>query len=328
MSLLKSHLRSRPIRAAALLLAVGSLLSAQSAFAQEQTPAATGEAPSSEIAAELPPVDLPTMNEQGYTFEIESTFTGSLDRTPVEAPVYEMSVATVEQERAQQIASQLGIEGEIEARGDDIYAAEGNGSLYLAPGLVQYVSPNTVPEGELPTDEEAIAYAREWLRQSNLLPADIGEAEVRSRLEQPARVVVVFKPIRPEALLSDLPSVSVTLGPAGTVIDASIRWASLQQGDVYLLRPADQAWDDVASMRAYLQTQLPEDSYPQGSTITGTAEYNTVGIAYTSSGVPGEAQYLQPVFIYTGRLTPEGSAESFPITAYVPALSNSQQPVG
>jgi hypothetical protein len=294
------------------------------AFAQESSPPAAD----SEIAPELPPVDLPTMNEQSYTFELTSSFAGSLDRTPEEAPVFQMTVPTIELERARQIATQVGIQGEIAERGEGTYSAEGNGSVYFAPGLIQYVSPTAAPEGELPSDEAAVAYAKEWLRQTGLLPADIGNGEVRSRLEEPGRIVVVFKPVTPSELLSDLPSITVTLGPAGTILDASVRWAALAEGDLYQLRPSDQAWDDVAGMRAYLQTTLPEDQFPQGSTITGTAEYDRVSIAYTSSGVPGEAQYLQPVFVYTGQITPEGAEESFPITAYVPALANSQQPVG
>lgn len=294
------------------------------ALGQESSPAPAD----SEIAPELPPADLPTMNEQSYTFELTSSFAGSLDGTPDEAPVFQMTVPTVDVDRARQIATQLGIEGEIAERGEGTYSAEGNGSVYFAPGLIQYVSPTAAPDGELPSDEEAVAYGKEWLRQAGLLPADLGDGVVRSRLEEPGRVVVVFKPVIPADLLSDLPSISVTMGPAGTIIDASVRWAALAEGDLYQLRPLDEAWDDVAGMRAYLQTALPEDQFPQGSIITGTADYDRVSIAYTSSGVPGETQYLQPVFVYNGRITPEGSDASFPITAYVPALVNSQQPVG
>ncbi|MDQ4100485.1 MAG: hypothetical protein M3121_08300 [Chloroflexota bacterium] len=321
LNLAKRGMRSLTVLAvaAALLVPVVSV-----AVAQEGTPPPGG----SEVAAELPPVDLPTMNEQSFTFELTSSFAGSLDTTPQEAPVFQMTLQEVDLERARQIATQLGVQGEVTERGTGIFAAEGNGSVYFAPGLIQYVSPTAAPTGELPADDAAIAYAKEWLRQVGLLPADIGDGEVRSRLEEPGRVVVVFKPVTPQALLSDLPSISVTLGPAGTILDASVRWAELAQGDVYQLRPPDQAWDDVAGMRAYLQTTLPDDEYPQGSTITGTAEYEEVTIAYTSSGIPGEQQYLQPVFVYTGRITPEGSEDSFPITAYVPALANSQQPVG
>ena len=294
------------------------------ALGQESSPAPAD----SEIAPELPPADLPTMNEQSYTFELTSSFAGSLDGTPDEAPVFQMTVPTVDVDRARQIATQLGIEGEIAERGEGTYSAEGNGSVYFAPGLIQYVSLTAAPDGELPSDEEAVAYGKEWLRQAGLLPADLGDGVVRSRLEEPGRVVVVFKPVIPADLLSDLPSISVTMGPSGTIIDASVRWAALAEGDLYQLRPPDEAWDDVAGMRAYLQTTLPEDQFPQGSTITGTADYDRVSIAYTSSGVPGETQYLQPVFVYNGRITPQGSDASFPITAYVPALVNSQQPVG
>ncbi len=304
-----------------LVLAMGSTIPA---LAQEATPGSA----ESELSSELPPADLPTMNEQGFVFELESTFTGSLETAPSEAPVYEMTLEQRDLASAQEIAIKLGIDGEVTDQGGGSFAAEGNGSLYITPGLVQYISASELPEGELPTDEQAIAYAREWLRQTQLLPTNIGEGAIETRVETPARVIVTFKPVEPAPLLSAYPGITVVMGPNGAILEASFRWADIRTGDVYQLRDIEAAWLEVAERRAYLQVEVPADVFPQGSAIAGRAEYASVSLSYTTSGVPGEAQFLQPVFVFTGQLSAEGSDQSFPITAYVPALVNSQQPVG
>jgi hypothetical protein len=268
------------------------------------------------------------MNEQGFIFELESSFTGSLDDVQTEARVYEMTVATFDPASADEIASRLSIDGEVTDQGGGTFAAEGNGSMFVTPGLVQYISASEIPEGDLPTDEQAVAFGREWLRQTQLLPANVGEGSVVARVESPPRVIVAFKPVQPERLLSADPSITITMGPNALIIEASFRWAELSAGDTYQLRGADAAWSEVAERRAYLQAMIPSDVIAPGSTITGTASYSSIALAYTSSGIPGEQQYLQPVFVFTGTITPEGSTTSFPITAYVPGLVNSQQPVG
>jgi len=296
-----------------------------SAVAQSGTPGAPGD---SETTVQLPPADLPTMNEQGFVFELESEFTGSLDSVPAEARVYEVTQVTFDTASAQSIASRLAIEGEVNDQGGGTFSAEGNGSLFLTPGLAQYISAAEVPEGNLPTDDQAVAFSREWLRQLQFLPANIGQGSVVAKIESPPRVIVTFKPIQPEQLLSADPSITITMGPNGSIIEASFRWAELSAGDTYLLRDPDAAWTEVAERRAYLQATIPSDTIAPGSTIKGTASYSSVALAYTSSGIPGEQQFLQPVFMFAGSITPEGSATSFPITAFVPGLVNSQQPVG
>jgi len=306
---------------ACVLLATSS----GSAGAQSELPGTPG---SSETTVQLPPADLPTMNEQGFIFELESSFTGSLDDVQTEARVYEMTVATFDPASADEIASRLSIDGEVTDQGGGTFAAEGNGSMFVTPGLVQYISASEIPEGDLPTDEQAVAFGREWLRQTQLLPANVGEGSVVARVESPPRVIVAFKPVQPERLLSADPSITITMGPNALIIEASFRWAELSAGDTYQLRGADAAWSEVAERRAYLQAMIPSDVIAPGSTITGTASYSSIALAYTSSGIPGEQQYLQPVFVFTGTITPEGSTTSFPITAYVPGLVNSQQPVG
>lgn len=307
----------------AILCAVGAM---SPSAAQVSTPASSPS--ESELSAPLPPADLPTMNEQGFVFELESNFTGSLASAPTEAPVYEMTQQQQDRASVQAVATRLGIEGEVTDQGGGSFAVEGEGSLYVTPGLAQYISATALPEGQLPSDEEAIAYAREWLRQTQLLPTNVGAGAVETRVEVPARVIVTFKPIEPAALLSSSPGITVVLGPNGAILEASFRWAELRAGDVYQLRDPEATWLEVSERRAYLQAAVPADVFPQGSAITGTAEYSSVSLSYTTSGIPGEEQYLQPVFVFTGQLSPDGSEQSYPITAYVPALVNSEEPVG
>jgi hypothetical protein len=300
--------------------------SSQVATAQDTTPEPPGD---SEVTTQLPAADLPNMNEQGYLFELESSWTGSFDSVPREAPVYQLNVPVHDPASVEQMASRLGIDGEVEDQGSGTFQVEGeSGTLFITGGLEQYTSAAEIPEGDLPEDDQAVAFAREWLRQTQLLPADAGEGSVIARVEEPARIIVSIEPLRPENLLSQYPSITVIMGPDALVLEASFRWSTLSTTDTYSLRPVDTAWTEVAEKRSYLQVDVPEGVAEPGTTIAGQSVYDSVSIGYTTSGIPGETQFLQPVYVFSGSVTPEGSDTSFPITAYVPALVNSQQPVG
>lgn len=324
------NISRRSSRLAALVLSGTLVLSAATPIlAQDESTPAPDQELSSETTSQLPPADLPTMNQQGFVFEHTSTFDGNFDEVADEAPVYAMQIATYDADRAQAAADQFGIEGDIEQQGEGTFSVSGeNGSLYMTPGLLQFISSQDIPEGDLPGDEEAIAFAREWLRQVGMLPANVGEGRVETRVENPPRVIVTFQPVQPSPILSSTPNITVTLGPQGFILESSNRWADIAQGDMYQLRGTEAAWVEVESKRAYVETMLPADQFETGSTITGTASYTSVSLAYTSSGIPGEQQYLQPVYVFEGTISPEGTDDSFPISSYVPALINSQQPVG
>jgi hypothetical protein len=185
-----------------------------------------------------------------------------------------------------------------------------------------------VRQGKLPTDDEAVAYAREWLRLTGLLPPDLGDATIVGRVELSQRVVVQFLPQEPKAILSAYPSITVTLGPTGTILEASLRWAQIRRGDLYQLRPAQEAWNEVQSGQAYLEVSLPEANAPAGAEVTGDATYSGVDLGYTTAGPPGAQQYLEPIYVFRGRLRLNGSDKTYPIKAYVSALANSGAPVG
>ncbi|MEZ4496977.1 MAG: hypothetical protein R2845_09425 [Thermomicrobiales bacterium] len=94
----------------------------------------------------------------------------------------------------------------------------------------------------------------------------------------------------------------MTLGPDGVMLEAVKRWANIQRSDVYQLRSANEAWQQVQSNQAYIEAEIPEDEAPAGTTIVGSVTFNNVSIAYTTSGPAGGDQYLQPIFVFRGRI--------------------------
>lgn len=310
---------------ALVLASILALISASVVSAQDSTPG-TGD---TEIASQLPAADLPSMNEQGFLFELDSSWEGSFDTVPTEAPVYRMSMPTYDAESFGSLAGNLGIEGDVQDLGAGSWEVSSDqGSLYAAPGFAQYISSAEIPEGELPSDEQALAYAREWLRQTGTLPADAGTGMVVERVDDPPRIFVTIKPVQPENLMAAYPNITVILGPNAQVLEASFRWYDLQVADTYALLPATTAWQEVAERRSFVEATIPADFADPGATIRGRATYTSVIVSYTTSGLVGEEQYLQPVYIFRGTVQLEGSEETISISSFVPALINSQQPVG
>jgi hypothetical protein len=271
---------------------------------------------------------LPSSNQQGYQFELDSTSKIDLDSLPKEAPIYELSWKEASERRAERIAEKLGIDGDVVDRGNGTYDVTGDGELYVSAGLVQYFSNTDPTGGDLPSDENAIGMARDWLRQAGLLPNDVDNGDVVSRSDGTRRVVIQFLPLEPKNLLSAYPSAVVTEGPGGEIIEASVRWPDIERFDLYQLRDAREAWQEVRSGQAFVEVQLPEGVANDDGTVRGTASYTSIDLGYTTSGLPGGDQYLQPVYIFSGRLAPEGDDKSYRIRAYVTAVANSGAPVG
>jgi hypothetical protein len=292
------------------------------------TPGAGTQEAQGEVTAELPPPDIPTSNQQGYTFNLKAALRTDLDALPKEATVYELIRSTPSMDDAQTIADRLRIGAAVQDKGNGTFEASGTGQVFISADLIQYFSLEDVREGTLPGDDESIAFAREWLRLTGLLPPDLGDASVVGRVDQSQRVVVQFLPEEPKAVMSGYPSITVTLGPTGTILEASVRWAEIRRADLYQLRPADEAWKDVESGQAYIEVNLPEEEAPAWTEVAGAVTYSGVALAYTTAGPPGGRQYLEPIYVFRGRMRPEGSDKTYPVKAYVPALANSGAPVG
>lgn len=318
------------IQTMALLLTLIVALTSSGVVAQDATEGA-GDEPdpsASELTSELPPPDLPTSNQQGFRFEIDSTSRIDLDAVPREAPVYELNWKEPTERRTERIAEKLGIDGEINDRGNGTFDVQGDQELYVSAGLVQFFSPDQSENGDLPTDETAIGLAREWLRMAGLLPNNVDDGRIVSRSEETARIIVQFIPLEPANMIAAYPSAVVTIGPGGVVVEASVRWPEIVRSDLYQLRDPKDAWAEVASGEAFLDIQLPEGIADDQGVVRGSATYSSIEIGYTTAGLPGGAQYLQPVYIFIGRFVPDGEDASYRVRAFVSAVANSGAPVG
>lgn len=281
-----------------------------------------------EVTRALPPADLPTTNPQGYTFNLEGNLTADLGSVQTDAPVYRLTPVSLTAEQVGQVATSLGISGAVQDRGGGTFSASGNGELFVTPTLIQYLSPQQPGDGDLPGDDQAIAIAGDWLRGSILVQPDLGGGKVVSRDDQTKRVVVLFTPVQPANLLAAYPSITISLGPGGTILSVASQWGTVQPGDTYQLRSAEEAWRQVEAGQGYIEADLAGAGFQQGSVISGRAEYSSVELAYTTAGPPGGEQYLVPVFLFRGILTPEGSQDQYSVRAYVPALASADAPVG
>ncbi len=319
------------IRLLFALLALAIAVAGNGTLAQDATPEPSEDATaaSSELTSELPPPDLPSSNQQGYQFQIESDSKINLDAVPREASVYKLIWKEPTQARTERIAEKLGIEGDVNDRGNGTYDVQGDQQLFVSAGLVQFFSPDQPSRRRFARMTMPPSASRaNGCEPLALLPNNVDNGTVVSRSEETQRVIVQFIPLEPENLIAAYPSAVVTIGPGGDIIEASVRWPEIDRYDIYQLRDPKDAWAEVASGEAYLEVELPDGVADDEGVVSGKATYTSVEIGYTTAGLPGGAQYLQPVYIFVGRFTPEGSDSSYRIRAYVSAVANSGAPVG
>ena len=325
----------RMIRSVLIVLILGATLvpmtgsaTAQDA-SQSPSPAPSGSGGSSEVTQQIPPADLPSGNQRGYDLRIDASLKADLSSAPQRADVYKLTVKPMSKDETTALAKALGLSGSVEDRGNSTYAVSGNGDLFVSPMLVQYLSNQTPTLAKLPSDDEAVGYARDWLRKVNLAPADMGDGKVSSRTEAVGRVTVTFAPAQPTNILAAYPNITVVVGSDGTVLEAAVRWASVSLADHYLLRTGDSAWKDVESGNAYIEAAFDNQKLDVGSVVEGKATYTQISLAYTTGGTPGGDQYLEPVFVFSGKLqATKGASGTTDIKAYVPAIVTQNTPVG
>ncbi len=296
---------------------------------EEPSAPADESQPTGEVAVELPPADFPSTNEQGYTYALEASLTAEFSAVPLDSPVYRIEAEVPTEEEVSELVASLDITGAVESRGGDVFVASGDGDLFVTPTLIQYLAPPVDESDEpLPSAGEATALARDWLQRTGLIEPDLGEGEIITQSTDAGRIFVQFRPIEPERILAAYPSIVVTLGPGGATLEARVQWPTVSVYDLYRLRDAESAWRDVESGRAYIEAPLEDSGIEPASLVEGTVTYDRIDIGYTTSGLPGGDQFLQPVFIFSGEVVPSGAEVPYPISAYVPALPDSGAPVG
>jgi hypothetical protein len=285
----------------------------------EDTEPAVGE------FGELPPAEIPS-GGLGRPTDLEYQLDLSLAIVPTEAPVYQLGWPDRTVEDVAVLAESLGIVGEVSEEGAGIYRVSGEGgSLYVTPGIVQYVGGATA-EGTLEDDDVLLANARAWLLDNGLVQADIGDGFITSRDDASGVATAVFSTVDPAPILAAYPSARVTIGPGGAVMEAYVRWPSGYSVASYPLREANAVWSEVQAGYGYYEADL--SGYSGEGVLSGTLTVTNISLAYSTAGNPAGNSYLVPVMVFSGEIRPADQDVLIPISIYVAAVQGESAPRG
>lgn len=281
-------------------------------------PTPTSEPPAVGEFGELPPVEIPS---GGLTrsLRLQYQLGVSLDTAPTEGAVYQLVWKTWSAAEVAALGSNLGIQGKAADLGGGSFRLEGTGgSVFISPAATQVVRSTAPVTSALEDDATLIANARAWLLNNGLVSADIGAGAVQSRDEAAARASVYFKAAEPTPLLAAYPSARVTIGPAGEVLEAYIKWPGGYQAATYQLRAPDALWNAAQTGQAFIEADL--SGVPGSGPLTGTLTVTSISLAYSvASGATGD--YLVPVIVFSGEARLTESDASVPVSIYVPAVA-------
>jgi hypothetical protein len=296
--------------------------------ATEQSP--PDEAPTEEPVigefGELPPPQL-VSGGLARPLTLQYQLDVSLATAPTSAPVYLLLWPDWSVDGAAALAASLGIDGEVVDQGGGSYQASGStGDLFIAPGVVQYISGVGPPDGTIDNDGSLIATARQWLLDTGLVGADVGDGSILGRDEASQRAVVAFKPIDPSPMLAFVPSATVTLGPGGVVREANVRWPDNYAVSDYGLRSVDELWNEVLAGEGAIEADLTV--VPGEGALTGTLTVHTISIAYSYAGSPAGDEYLVPLMVFSGDARLGEFDLSVPVSIYLPAVFGQAAPRG
>lgn len=273
----------------------------------------------------LPPADIPSGGlgrDLVLTYRLEI---GPAD-IPVEATVYHMLWPEHTTESVAELASRLGIDGNIDGGGGSFSVVGNQGTLTVSGQSIQYRYSGKVPPGSVADDATVIAAASDWLLTHGLVLNDIGPGSVIGRDELGARVSVVFYSTDPETLLSVYPSARLTVGPGPTILEAYVIWPSGYESSVYGLRRLDDLMGDLHAGRAFIEADL--SVVPGDGPVVGTMTITSVGLAYSTAGSSATGQFLTPVMVFSGEAVLDESGLTIPVSVYVPAVYAQDTPRG
>jgi len=220
------------------------------------------------------------------------------------------------------LARKLGLTGPVRQPKAGIYTVDGNGRLSVDAKATVYAPPAVATAANsLPDDHTAISSARTWLAMHDLLPADVGTADVRHNSDT---LDVIFHPKALPDILSDTPGIRVRIGPGNVVQEVQRAWPGELRPGAYDLISLDDAWQQ-AQVRGMVVLRPPAGlSVP----LNATALINNVSLAYAVASDQKGRDYLQPVYLFNGTVTIPDHDTGAEIHIAVPAVRNVQQPAG
>ncbi len=249
------------------------------------------------------------------TYSLSGPLTGGAPR----ADVFTVTWKTPSAAQVDVLARKLGLTGPVRQPKAGVYTVDGNGKLSVDARATVYAPPAAATTtNALPDDRAAISSARNWLATRDLLPADVGNADVERNGET---LDVVFHPKALPEILSDTPGVRVRIGPGGAVTEIQRAWPSELLPGAYDLIPLDDAWQQVPE-RGMVDLRLPA-----GTTLAPNANavINNVTLAYALASDKNGKDYLQPVYLFSGSVATSGPRASTEVRIGVPAVRNVKQ---
>ncbi|MHB8646529.1 MAG: hypothetical protein ACYDAR_12145 [Thermomicrobiales bacterium] len=221
-----------------------------------------------------------------------------------------------------ELARRLGLTGPVRQTKAGVYTVNGNGQLSVDAKATVYAPPAVATDANgLPDDHTAISSARTWLAAHDLLPADVGTANVRHNGDT---LDVIFHPKALPDILSDTPGIRVRIGSGNVVQEVERAWPGVLSPGAYDLISLDDAWQQ-AQVRGMVDFRLPAGlAVPPNA----TAIINNVSLAYAFASDKNGKDYLQPVYLFNGTVAIPGHPTAVEIHIAVPAVRNVHQPAG
>lgn len=272
---------------------------------------------SAEPFGTLPPV-IPFTGDAprpALTYALSGPLTGGAPR----ADVFTINWHPPSAAQVDQLARRLALTGPVRQAAAGVYTVDGNGRLSVDAKATVYVPPAAATTtNTLPDDRTAISSARNWLATRDLLPPDVGPADVQRNGET---LDVIFHPKALPLILSDKPGIRVRIGPGNAVQEVQRAWPSELMPGAYDLISLDEAWQQ-APLRGVVDM-----TSPAGVSVApnATALINSVSLAYALASDKSGKDYLQPVYLFSGSVAIPGQRAGADVRIAVPAVRNIQQ---
>lgn len=287
---------------------------------EEPTEPSIEEPPSGDFGF-LPQPQLPS-GGPGSALDLDFQLATSLDLVPTMATVYEIAWPIYTPAEVDQIALNLGLDGDIINDAEGYFSVGGStGSLYISPVVIEFSTAVSEADGTLPTSDVAINAAWNWFSSFGIDGVEAGFSEVVAVEEGRGLSVVAIYPSYPHPNLAPTPSARMKVSSSGIVEEATIIWPYYMTGSDYGLRPGIDVWESLRSGVAYVSADTSESGGGYG-----VMNVSDISIAYTVAGSPASRQFLVPLVVFGGYANINGV--DVYVEAFVPAVYHQDIPQG
>lgn len=340
---------TQPVTAGAPTATTPSTAPTGTATAAEPTAAATDEPTTQPVepteeaatappdAAEPEPTAVPLIGDFGALppaqivsgglsrgLSLEYVLDPSTVSAPETATVYKFVWPEYTTDDIAVMATNLGINGEVEAVGSGTFRVSGSDqSLFVRPHAIQYSNAAAVVE-PLADDGTLIAAAESWLASSGLVSSDVGGGRITGRNDESDIAVVLVQPASPSPLLAAFPSASITVTGEGVVREANVQWPADYIASEYGMRSLGEVWNQVLAGQGAIEADMSE--VPGDGAVSATFTVESVGLAY-SVGAGSAGEFLLPIMVFSGTAVSDDGT-TFPAWVYMSAVQGETSAAG